>query len=357
MTFIGCQQASSPKGDAKADTSLPVITTQPVVRDVTTYMETIGTLEAAQLYEVRPQVHGTIDSIHTYEGAWVKKGDPLFTIDTRPYSIVVKQAEAQIAIDRANAIAAKQKVERLRPLAEKDLIPQLEWESAEASATASEAMIALDSARLDAAELDFENCTVFAIGDGRIGKISIYPGAMVLKGQPEPLVVISQMDPLVAEFSISEKEFPAYSADFSTIVIQTLCGKGSSLNCSSGFETTGEIFFLDNAFEATSGKLLVRAAVSNPEIALRPGQTIRVKIAKESLAKQLVVPQRAIKYDASGAYAWVIDRDNKAQQKHVNLGPEIDDDVVIASGLEPHESVVTVGHSRLSPGAEVEVKQ
>jgi RND family efflux transporter MFP subunit len=348
VACMGCEQAETKGGSSKAS-GIPVMTTTPVIKDITTYMETIGTLEAAQAFEVRPQVNGTIASILVSEGAWVKRGDVLFTIDARPYEIMVKQAEAQIAIDTANAIAARQKVERLRGLADKDLIPQLEWEGAQASAKASEALISLDNARLAAAQLDLDNCTICAIGDGRMGKINVYPGASISKGQPQPLVVIAQMDPLIAEFFISEKEFPNYDVNLSTVVLQPLCTAAS--------EIEGEIFFIDNGFESTSGKLLMRASVPNPGICLRPGQSIRVKIAKDFLPQQIVVPQKAIKYDAEGPYAYIIDDANIAMQKHVRLGPQIDEDVVIAEGIADSDNIVTVGHLRLSPGLTVEIKE
>lgn len=341
---IGCQSPAPPP----ANKAIPVEVAGPQVRDVTTYLEALGTLQPSETYEIRPRIQGTVEEILVQEGVWIKEGDPLFKIDIKPYAIQVQQAEAQLAMDKAASTAAQQKLERLRGVAEKGLIPKIEWEAIQAGAASADALLQLDRAKLAAAQLDLENCTLLAPGAGRIGKIDISKGAFVVASQAAPLAAISQLDPLIVEFSITEKEFSTLDKHASNIMLQSLCSPDAQFD--------GKIFFLDHAFEPTTGKLLVRAEVGNKELCLVSGQSVRVKIATHFMPNQMLIPQKAIKYNSQGPYAYIVDENGCAALRNVSLGSEIDEDVIVTEGIAPEDKVITVGHLRLFPGIKVEVK-
>lgn len=334
---------------ANNSVGIPVLVTEPVIKDVPLYIESIGIVLPWQYFEIRPQVGGVLQEIHVKEGQLVNKDDILFAIDPKVYNIKLREAQAQLAMDKAAHMAAKRKLDRLKPLAEKDLISQVEWDAIEAEALASLALIELNEARIASINLDLESCMIKAPDTGKIGKIDTFPGAIVTASQSVALASISQMDSLIVEFTVTEKEFSELQKESSVVSIRQLCG-------SSDEEIEGKISFFDNQFDSMSGRLTIRAEVLNATKCLHPGQTVRVRIVTEVIPSKLLIPQKSVKYDSEGPYAYVVDEHNVAVFRQLTLGDEIDDDVIVAEGIVPHEKVITAGHLRLSPGLKVEIK-
>lgn len=326
---------------------IPVTASPLIVKDVTLYFESIGTLQASVFMEIRPQVSGSLQEVFITEGQWVQRDTPLFQIDPRPYEIKVQEAEALLASDQATLKGSLKKLDRFRDLAEKDLIPQIEWDDLEAQVERAQAAVGLDQSRLASALLDLEHSLVRSPIDGRVGKLDVHPGHLVHVGQPAPLISISKMDPLIVEFSVTEKEFSKMPKESLQIEMKSLCSTDS---CRSGTAT-----FLDNHFDSKSGLLLVRGRVDNGDHLLRPGQTVlvRIPIAIESNAK--LIPQKAIRFNQHGAYIYVIQSDKTVAIRQLLLGSEQGAEQIVLEGLDSTELVVLDGHLRLSPGLKVEV--
>lgn len=348
MSFVlsGCD--SKQEANIMEMPAIPVIAATPTIKDVTLYIESIGTLEPSILMEIRPQVDGTLTDVLTREGQWVDPGTPLFKIDSKPYSIKVQEAEAQLAMDRAVSQASQKKLNRIRPLAQKDLVAKTEWEDMEADVEKSYAALKLNEARLNNAKLDLEHCTVYSPCSGRIGKLDAHPGFLVAKGQEKPLAEISQMNPLIVEFTITEKEFPKISKDMKQIEIKPLCSSESFSN--------GVISFLDNHFEPKTGLLLVRGKIQNPDYTLRPGQSVQVRIPVSIKPNATLIPQKAIRYNQQGPYIYVVQSDMTVAIRQLLLGEEQGTDQVVLEGIDSTEKLIIDGHLRLSPGIKVELK-
>lgn len=327
---------------------VPVLAVLPVVKDVPVYVESLGTLSPSIFMEIYPQVDGMVAEVLTKEGEWVQRGTPLFKIDPKPYSIKVQETEAQLAIDRATAQAAQKKLERFRKLAQKDLVAQTEWDELEMQVETALASLELDKARLSATALDLERCTLVSPVEGRIGKIDVHPGLLVAAGQAEALASISKMDPLIVEFTVTEKEFPKIPRDKIAFEVQPFS--------SSEAPKTGFITFLDNHFDHKTGLLLVRGQISNPDYTLRPGQWIKVKVPIAITPNAKLIPQKSIRYNQEGPYIYVVQPDMTVGFRQVLLGDEQGTDVIVLEGLNPSEPIITDGHLRLSPGLKVEVK-
>lgn len=332
----------------EAAPAIPVKAAVPTIKDITVFLESIGTLEPSVFMEVRPQIDGTLVEVLASEGQWVEPGTPLFKIDAKPYTIKVQEAEAQLAIDRANLQAAQKKLARFRPLAQKDLVSQTEWEDREAEAEKSEAAVALDEARLNSAKLELEHCTVTSPSAGRIGKLDAHPGLLVARGQTEPLATISQMNPLLVEFTLTEKEFPKIPKESVQMELKPLCVSGVCKN--------GDITFLDNHFDSTSGLILVRGKVQNSDYSLRPGQSVQVRIPISVAHQAMLIPQKAIRYNQQGPYIYVVQDDQTVVMRQLILGEEQGIDQVVLEGIAPSEQLIIDGHLRISPGVKVEVK-
>lgn len=328
--------------------AVPVIAAAPVVKDITVYLESLGTLQPSVFMEIRPRTDGTLVEVLVKEGEWVQKDTPLFKVDPKPYEIKVQEAKAQFAIDQAAYRAIEKKLERFRDLAQKDLVAQTEWDDLEAQAEKAKGMVILDDARLDSAKLDLEYCTIKSPIEGRVGKFDAHPGILVSSSQTTPLATISKMDPLIVEFEVTEKEFASIPKQNLKIELKSHCSKEPCKEA--------EVTFLDNHFDSATGLLLVRGKVENGEHSLRPGQSVRVRIPISTVANAKVIPQKAIRYNQEGPYIYVIQPDMTVAVRQLILGSELGDDQIVKEGIDPSEQIILDGHLRLSPGIKVEIK-
>jgi membrane fusion protein, multidrug efflux system len=346
LILTACESKQEQK--AKENPAVPVLTVTPVIKDIPVYVESIGTLRPKVLMEIRPQVGGILSEVLITEGQWVQQGTSLFKIDPKPYLIKVREAEAQHAMDTASLHEAEKKLERYRSLAEKDLMAQTEWDHIETELSKFQASVAADEAKLNTANLDLERCTLLSPVAGRVGKLDAHPGLLITAGQSTPLATISKMDPLLVEFTVTEKEFPKLPEDLRKIEIKSL---SSDL-----ISTYGEITFLDNHFDNKTGLLMVRGIVPNPDYKLRPGQSVRVRAPIATTSNAKLIPQKAVKYNQQGTYVYVVQTDNTVAFRQVVLGDTEGNDVIVREGIEPADQIITDGHLRLYPGLKVEIK-
>ncbi len=328
---------------------VPVRVAKPTVADVPLYVEALGTLKPHAQIDVRARLEGVISKVHVQEGQWVEEADLLFELDPREYAIRIQALEATIALDRASHAVQQKKKERFQNLSDKNLISQNEWDQIETDLLRHQANIDLNLAKIEEAKLDLERCTICAIKAGRVGKVDIHPGHLVEKGTEAPLVQISCMDPLVVSFSLTEKEFGTLLPDTKAIEVHLLTAQGTKV--------PAELSFTDNHFDESSGQITMHARVQNPELTLRPGMAVRVKIPVEVLKGTILVSQKAVKYNQFGAYVMLVQPDNSVTLKQVQLGPDYGDTVVVTSGLTEEDVVITEGHGRAMAGAKVEVVQ
>jgi multidrug efflux system membrane fusion protein len=344
LTSCASQQDTLPPQAA----AIPVIATSPEVKDITVYMDSIGTLQPSVYMEIRPQTSGALTEVLVAEGQLVQRGTPLFVIDPKPYAIKVQEMEALLAIEHANLRAVNKKLERFRDLAQKDLIAETEWDELEAQHEKCQATIELNQARLETAKLDLEHCTLRSPIDGRIGKLDAHPGHLVASGQAAPLVTISKMDPLIIEFTVTEKEFQKLPRETLQVQMHSLCAKDS---CQEGTVT-----FLDNQFDTKTGLLLIRGEAKNADGLLRPGQSVKVQVPVSVTPGAKLIPQKAIRYNQDGPYVYVVNDDMTVANRQIILGIEQGDSQIVLQGLDPTERIILDGHLRLSPGLKVEIK-
>lgn len=327
--------------------AVPVLTAMPEVKDIPVYIESIGLLHPSVSIDVYPQVSGMVTEVLVAEGQWVQEGTPLFQIDPRPYMIKVQEAQAQLSIDQAAFQSAQKKLGRFRDLAQKDLIPQTEWDDLESEGVRASATLLLDEARLDAAKLDLERCLLTSPIAGRVGKLDAHPGHLVASGQATPLVTLSKMDPLKVEFTITESEFRSMPKEAREMDIQILCLSDSCKK--------GAITFLDNQFDPQTGLILVRGNLINPDYLLRPGQSIKIRVPIVTRSNLTLIPQKAVRYNQSGPYVYVVQEDQTVALRQITLGEENGESVIVLENLTAADRVITDGHLRLFPGIKVEI--
>ncbi|HEV8052364.1 MAG TPA: efflux RND transporter periplasmic adaptor subunit, partial [Parachlamydiaceae bacterium] len=184
ITLSACESSTPMKFDMPV---IPVTAVHPSIRDVSQYIESVGTLESSLFVELRPQISGIIEEVLVHEGSEVKAGTPLIRIDDKAFKLKVNEAKAQLEIDQVTYNATLKRHQRFQSLAQKDLLSQTEWDEIEMQVAKANAALSIDRARLDSVNLDFERCTLCAPTDGRLGRMNIHPGILVSREQPTPL--------------------------------------------------------------------------------------------------------------------------------------------------------------------------
>ena len=325
-------------------------------RDVIVWDEFSGRLEAIERVDVRSRVEGAIQQVHFREGALVKQGDLLITIDQAPFAAEVERSHAQAAGAEARVAVTKKDYERSQQLQQsgsgaisQSNIDQRLSAYREAEAALRAAQAALQSARLN---LDFTE--IKAPVAGRVGKLEITIGNLVAAGPGAPvLTTLVSVDPIYASFSADEgvvMRALKTLADGNTRGQVERIPVEMTTATSNGTTFKGHLQLIDNQVDARSGTVRVRAVFDNTDGYLMPGQFARLRMGQAETAPQLLVSERAVGTDQNKKFVMVVDADSKAAYREVFLGASVDGMRVVVSGLQAGERIVVNGLQRIRPG-------
>ena len=321
-------------GEAKAaqPAARPAAVAKVITKDVPVYLDEIGTCAAYETVQVQAQVSGTILQRQFQDGSDVKKGDPLFTIDPRPYQATLDQAKAQAALDQVT-------MKRQEDLRARKVISQQDYDTAVANAQKSKAAV-------DAAQVNLDYCYIKSPINGRVGLRNVDAGNLVGPSSP-PLVTIQRLDPIYTDFTVAENDLP--------LVRKYLGGPNVKVQTYSPDEKiaprTGDLYFIDNAVQPGSGTVKARAVTPNPDRAFWPSQFVRVRFILDVLKDARLVPSQAVQISQSGPFVFVVKPDDTVDMRTVKAGQRQDGDLeVIESGVEAGETVVVTGQLALAPG-------
>ena len=310
-----------------------------------------GVVEPINSVAILPQVGGVLTDVLFGEGDEVAAGRPLFKIDPRPYDAALRQAQANLARDVAQAENARSQAERYGALVEQDYVTREQADLSAAQSAAANAVVAADSAALESARLNLEYATIRAPITGRTGSLLVRPGNVVRPGTGGPLVTINQIRPIRVRFSLPERdlaEVRRYAREGNIQVRATPTGGGAP--------ETGVLSFLENAVDTTTGTVTLKAQFPNPRAALWPGQFVSVEVRLYVDPQALTVPSQAVLTGQSGSYVFVVRPGDVVAVQAVEAGRTVQDRTVIVRGLDAGARVVTDGQSRLAPGARVEIR-
>ena len=344
---------------AAAPPATPVTVAVVKSRDVTTWQEFSGRLEAVDRVEIRPRVGGAIQSVNFREGALVKAGDLLFTIDPAPYEATVAQANGQVASAEAKVALANTELDRGRRLAGNRTISQSDLDQRQNAVAEAEAALKTAQAVLRSAELELDYTKVRAPVSGRAGKVEITVGNLIAAGSSSSaLTTLVSADPIYASFNASEEivaralsRLPANGGalppiDQIPVEIGTLADEGTPIK--------GKLQLIGNEVDASSGTIAVRAVVDNPQGLLIPGQFVRIRMGEPRPDSKILVSEKAIGTDQDKKFVFVVDADNKVAYRPVELGGSADGERIVASGLADGDKVVVNGLQRVRPGSLVD---
>jgi membrane fusion protein (multidrug efflux system) len=410
LMVAGCGRAKAEK-DAKAAAPPPpaVVVTQVVQRNAPIMREFVARTEAVPTVEIRARVPGILEQVRFREGSLVKQGEVLFVIQQAEYKASVQTADAQLAkaqadlsrardvstIDRSRAQLeqskadlgkTRQDVARYRPLAQEKAIPQQDLDTAiskelaaAANVDAAEAALkdtvlqqrtaiqlaeaAVESAKasLIQANLNLSYTVVESPIAGIIGKLNVDRGNLVGKGEATLLATVSSLDPMFADFSVTEADYLRVVKRAPWVArgeirrdvppaLELIMADGTTL------PHKGRYVFVDRAIDLKTGTIAVRAEFPNPERTLRPGQFGRVRLVYEDVPNAILVPQVAVQELQGAKTVFVVGDGDKVAQRTVTLGDVYKDFYLITAGLKPGERVIVEGIQKARPGMQVKAE-
>ena len=374
----------------------PVQVTVAVSQDVPTYLEAIGKTVAREVVSIQPQVSGRITKIHFTDGANVKKGQMLFTIDPRPFEANLKQAQANLSRSvalkkQAEANLAKEiaqakwglaQVERYRVLVQEGVVAREQYEqlrvnyeslkataeAAAASVNSANEAIKVDAAAVESAKVEISYCYIHSPIDGRAGQRLVDVGNVVnpggssgpqsgsannSAGSGNALLVIERLDPIYADFTISQNSMTAVQQ-------QMRAGPLTAevrLPDSGDAPVVGQLTFIDNAVQDATGQVSLRATIPNAGHQFWPGRFVNIRLILTTIHQAVLVPATAPQLSAKGSFVYVVKDDLTAEQRPVTLGQQQGDLIVIVSGVAAGEQVVTNGQLGVTPGGKVLIEK
>lgn len=330
----------------------PVLTAIAEERTVPVLLTAIGNVEAQSTVSVKSRVDGQIVEVAVKEGQSVQKGDLLFRIDPRPFEAQLRQAEANLARDQANLTKAEADLARYQSLSEKGYTSQQRYEEATALKNSLIATIRAHEAAIEIARLNLEFTSIHSPIDGRAGSVLVDAGNLVEANADDPMLVIAETDPIYVAFSVPERNLARIKQRMAEGVLKvqvTIPDEG-------GTPMTGDIFFINNAVDTTTGTIQLKALFGNESERLTPGQFVNVSIRLAEIHQAIVVPSQAIQSSQKGAFVYVVKDDKTVDMRMVDVGPSSGQSIVITKGLSGGETIVTDGQLRLFPGRNVAPK-
>lgn len=358
--LAGCKDNA---GASAAHSLTQVSVAQVEVKPVSQWDEYSGRIEAIESVELRPRVSGYTERVAYREGQEVKKGDVLFTIDARSYRAELARAEAQLARARSVATRSRSEAARAKVLVEQQAISTEAWEERRAADESAQADVQAAQAAVETAKLNLEWTQVRAPISGRAGRAQVTAGNLVVAGDAASvLTTLVSLDKVYAYFDVDENAFLRYGqmarngqrASERDGKVPVRVGLANE----DGFPHEGEVDFLDNQLDRSSGTIRVRAVLDNSKREFTPGLFARVRLLGSGQFDALLIDDKAVLTDQDRKYVYIVDKENKAQRRDVQLGRSADGLRIIEKGLAAGDKVIVSGQQRVfMPGMPVEAKQ
>lgn len=351
LALVGAGCARAPAANDAAP--VPVLTAKALAKTMPVLIEPppVGHVMPISSVTIRPQIGGVISKVNFQEGQEVKAGDLLFAIDPRPMQAALDQARANLQRDAAQLQNSKIQFDREQKLFDQKLVSQDEYDTSKAGLDALDGTVAADHAAVTNAQLNLDYTFIRAPIDGRTGGLQFHEGNVV-KAPDDVLLTINQIHPIYAAFAVPERFLPQIQQQM----------RGRTLTVTAGFENLageppqGDLSFVDNAVDATTGTILLKATFPNTDGKLWPGQFVQMALQLDELTNAIVVPAQAVQNGQNGQFVFAVKADQTVEQRAVKTSVTVKGETVVTSGLAAGETVVTDGQLRLTPGTIVTFK-
>jgi multidrug efflux system membrane fusion protein len=346
------QQEKGAKGGGAQSTPVAVATARS--GDMEVYLSGLGSVTPLNTVNVRSRVDGQLMEIRFREGEMVKQGELLAIIDPRPFQVQLTQAEGQMARDQELLKNARLDLQRYRQLWEQDSLPKQQLDTQEALVRQYEAAVKVDQGQIDSARLQLTYSRITAPVGGRVGLKQVDQGNIVRAADSNPLVVITQLQPITVVFPIPEDNLPRIHAGSGR-------GGGQKVEVFDREQkrqlAVGTLQTVDNQIDSATGTVKLKALFANRNTELFPNQFVNARLLVETLKDAVIVPSAAIQRGAQGTFVYLLKGDGTVGVRPVGIGVAQGDDIAVTSGLAPGDRVVIDGTERLRDGSKVEVKE
>ena len=354
---IGVYLIATHRSEPKPE--LPTVVVAPASqKGVAIYGEYVGRVRAQQFVEVRARVEGYLEQMLFAEGTYVNTNQVLFVINQDQYKAKAERARAQLKKDKAQALKAKRDLERIRPLYEQNAASQLDLDNAIAAYETAEALVGMSKSDLDQAELELGRTVVRSPIAGHISERHVDLGTLVGPGAKSLLASVVKSDTVLVDFSMTALDY-LKSKERNVLLGQkdsTRSWQPSvtiTLADNTVYPHKGLVDFAEPQVDPRTGTFSVRAEMPNPNRVLLPGQFTKVKLLLDVREHSTVVPKKSVIIEKGGAYIYVMRRDSIVERRFIELGPEIQNQVVVERGLAANENIVIEGFHKLTPGMKV----
>ena len=353
----GCEkkdvQAAAPGGSSASRPAAPVVVASVEQRDVPVQIRAIGNVEAYQTVQVRSMVNGQIDKVLFKEGQDVRQGQLLFQLDKRPFEADLEKVIGTMRHDEATAAQSELQAKRYTELEQQGVISKEQADQFRAQAKADASGVYADKAAVDAARVQLAYTDIGAPIDARTGAVLIHKGNLVKANDTPYLVQLNQVAPIYVTFSIPETELAEvrqFAGTHQLRVFATPKGQNTS-------SAEGDLTFIDNGVDMTTGTVKLKATFSNKDRRLWPGEFADVTLNLSTRKNAILVPTKAVQTGQQGEYVYVVTAQNTAESRTVQAAGSYQNMTIVTAGVKPGEKVITEGLIRVAPNSKVVVEK
>jgi membrane fusion protein, multidrug efflux system len=354
-SLSGCSSSNSSdakqqKAQAAAPRAASVAVAKVQQQDVPVYLVGLGSVTAFYTANIKSRVDGQIMRVNFQEGQTVKQGDLLILIDPRPFQVQLEQMQAQLFKDQATLRDAKLNLERYTTLIPSGSISQQQVDTQKSTVDQLDGQVRTDQAQIDNAKLQLVYCNITAPFTGRVGLRQVDPGNIVHAADTNPMLILTQLQPIGVIFTLPEDQLPTVSQHMKNSTLQV---EAYSRDDQTKL-ATGKLMTIDNQIDQTTGTAKLKAVFDNKDNQLWPNQFVNANLLLETRKNSTVLPTAAILRGPQGAFVYAVKSDNTVEARTVAISLTQGNTTVIASGLNPGDTVVTDGQDKLQTGSKIE---
>ena len=328
----------------------PVQIIEAKTRDTPLFIEALGHVQSITSINIYSRIEGELTGVFFQQGEREKKGDLLFTVDPKPYQAALKQAPGALEQSLANLALSEEKVKRYRMLASDEYYSQIDYETLQSDMAANLALVKENQGQVESAQINLDYCWIYAPIDGMTGILQIDYGNLICVNCNSPLITLNQMAPIFVTFNVPEFQLPRIQKAMREQALKVVA-------CYEDFESgelfDGSLYMLDNAVDAQTGMVALRAIFENKNRELWPGQFIRNRLILSTMKDAVVIPYTAIQMGQQGPLLFIVKEDMTVEQRIVKLGQRMGDEVIVLGGLQAGEKIVLEGQINLYNGSKV----
>ncbi len=350
MTASGCNRANPQAAGSQMPPPL-VSVAKAQAQDVPVYLDEIGKSYAFESVTVTPQVGGRITERQFQDGADLAKGQLLFVIDPRPYQAQLDSAKGALAQAKAVLELAKVEFARSSELFNSKVTAKQDYDTKRSTVEADQAQVESAEGALETAQLNLEYCYIHSPIEGRAGARLVDVGNVV-QSNTTALLLIQRLDPIYADFTITERDLPNVQKEMTRGTLKTFVRLPSDPD---EHARGGKLTFLDNTVQNGTGTVVLRATISNPDHHFWPGQFVNVRLVLATQRGAVLIPNQATQISQNGPFVYVVKPDNTADLRLVTLGQRQGHNIVVSQGVAPGENVIVAGQMTVAPNGKVRV--